>query len=89
MYMLILGAVAMGSLVAGLFFLRFWQQTHDRFFLFFSLAFLVEGINRVVLGALGGIAEDSAAIYLVRLLSFGLILAAIVHKNLTARVRRP
>ncbi len=30
-----MGAVAMASLVAALFFLRFWRQTHDTFFLLF------------------------------------------------------
>jgi len=33
---LISGALVALSLVAGLFFLRFWKKTHDRFFAFFA-----------------------------------------------------
>ena len=33
------GAIMMGYLVAGLFFLRFWQETRDRLFLIFAVAF--------------------------------------------------
>ena len=47
--LLLLGANAMASLVVGLLFLRFWRDTHDRFFLFFALAFGVEGLNRVAI----------------------------------------
>jgi uncharacterized membrane protein HdeD (DUF308 family) len=81
MALLLLGANAMASLVVGLFFLRFWRDTRDRFFLFFATAFAVEGINRVVLG-LTDVSEDTEPyFYLIRLFSFLLILAAIVDKN--------
>ena len=43
------GAAAMGSLVAALFFLRFWTRTRDRFFQLFAAAFLIEGLSRVPL----------------------------------------
>jgi len=33
------GAVAMSSFVAALFFLRFWQETQDKFFLLFTSGF--------------------------------------------------
>jgi hypothetical protein len=33
-----------------LFFLRFWKDTGDRFFLFFAVSFLIEGVNRAALG---------------------------------------
>ena len=71
----------MASLLVGLFFLRFWRDTRDRFFLFFATAFAVEGINRVAL-ALTNVSEDTEPyFYLIRLFSFLLILAAIVDKN--------
>jgi hypothetical protein len=35
----LLGAISMASLIAGLFFLRFWKDTGDRFFLFFAVSF--------------------------------------------------
>ena len=81
MEQILLGANAMASLVAGLFFLRFWRDTRDRFFLFFATAFAVEGVNRVALG-LSNVSEETAPyFYLVRLFAFLLILAAIVDKN--------
>lgn len=78
---LLLGAIAMGFLTAGLFFLRFWRDGRDRFFLLFALSFIVEGINRFVLGTYYRPSEAAATIYLVRLLAFLLILLAIIDKN--------
>lgn len=78
---MLLGANAALSLVAGLFFLRSWRDTRDRFFLFFTLAFAVEGINRVALGLTDPSQESEPYFYLVRLFSFLLILAAIADKN--------
>lgn len=78
---LLLGAIAMASLVAGLFFLRFWRDTRDGFFLLFALAFLVEGVNRAALGLSVVSQEQQPFFYLVRLFSFVLILLAIVVKN--------
>ena len=79
----LLGAVAMASLVAAMFFLRFWHKTHDRFFLLFAAAFLLEVINRTTLAAIGSVTEEQEPLfYLVRLFSFVLILIAILDKNL-------
>jgi hypothetical protein len=78
---LLLGAIAMGNLVIGLFFLRFWKKTRDRFFLIFAVAFSLEGLNRVLLGLNNGATENEPLFYLVRLLSFVLILIAIIDKN--------
>jgi hypothetical protein len=78
---LILGAVAMASFVAALFFLRFWRQTRDHLFLLFSLAFGVEALTRVGLGLSQLSSEDEPLFYLGRLATFALILIAIVRKN--------
>jgi hypothetical protein len=79
----LLGAVAMASLVAAAFFWRFWRQTHDRFFMLFAAAFLLEAINRTTLAAIGSVTEEQEPLfYLVRLFSFVLILVAIIDKNL-------
>jgi hypothetical protein len=78
---MLLGANAMAALVASLFFLRFWRDTQDRFFLFFSVAFFIDAINRVALALSNFSEETEPFFYLVRLLSFILILAAIVDKN--------
>jgi hypothetical protein len=75
------GAIATASSLAGLFFLRFWKSTQDRFFLYFALSFWLEGLNRFLLGFLGWLREEVPAFYLVRLVAYGLILLAIVDKN--------
>lgn len=78
---LLLGAVAMGSLAAGLFFLRFWRMTGDRLFLFFAVALGVEALVRTILG-LGAVPRESEPfIYVLRLISYGLIIVGIVDKN--------
>jgi len=82
MYLLLLGAIAMACLVAGLFFLRSWKKTGDRFFLFFALSFFIEGLNRAMLGLSGDPNEGRPLFYLIRLFSFLLILIAIIEKNL-------
>jgi uncharacterized membrane protein HdeD (DUF308 family) len=76
-----MGAVAMASLVAALFFLRFWRQTHDTFFLLFSLAFAIDAASRVALGLSHVTREQEPFFYIARLVTYGLIIAAIVHKN--------
>jgi len=81
MNQMLMGAVAVASLIAGLFFFRFWRHTHDRFFLYFALSFWIEAANRMALGLLVGANEDGALFYSVRLLSYGLILLAIWQKN--------
>jgi uncharacterized membrane protein HdeD (DUF308 family) len=81
MNQLLLGAIAMANLTIGLFFLRFWRKTLDRFFLFFAVAFSLEGLNRAMLGLSMNSSENEPIIYSVRLISFILILIAIVDKN--------
>lgn len=75
------GAIAMGMAVAGLFFLRFWRETRDRLFGFFALAFVLLSANSLLLVCMEDGRETTLAPYLVRLLAFGIILAAIVDKN--------
>lgn len=75
------GAIAMASFVAALFFLRFWQQTRDVFFIFFAIAFGVDAISRFVLALTQGWEEHEPFYYFTRLLTFCLIIIAIAHKN--------
>jgi hypothetical protein len=81
MNQMLMGAIAVASLVAGLFFFRFWRHTRDLFFLFFALSFWLEAANRVALGLLVGADEDGALFYSLRIVAYGLILVAIWHKN--------
>jgi hypothetical protein len=75
------GAIAMASLVIALFFFRFWRSAGDRFFLYFGLSFLIEGVHSLVSGIVLATHEDSPLHYLIRLLAYGLILWAILEKN--------
>lgn len=77
----LLGVIVTASLTAGAFFFKFWRQTRDTLFLAFAAAFIIEGLNRVGLLFVERPNEGSPAIYLVRLVAFLLILAAIVRKN--------
>jgi hypothetical protein len=76
-----MGAIAAGSAFAGLFFFRFWYQTRDRFFLFFAASFFLEAMNRVALALVPHASEHEPLFYLIRLVAYGLILAAIWQKN--------
>ncbi len=77
----LLGTIVATSIVAAAFFWKFWRQTHDMLFLAFSAAFLIEGINRTSFLFLDSPNEGRPVIYIVRLIAFLLILAAIVKKN--------
>lgn len=85
---MLLGAIAMASFVIGTFFLRYWRQGRDRFFLLFALSFFVEGINRVAQALSEAPQEGDLTRYGVRLIAFGLILAAILDKNRVRVTRR-
>lgn len=75
------GAITMGYVVAGLFFLRFWVRARDGLFMVFAIAFWLLAVNQGVAG-LGGISrEELSWVYLLRLGAFCLIIAAIVYKN--------
>lgn len=83
----LLGAVAMASSVAALFFLRFWRQTRDPLFLLFALAFAVDAATRLALGLEHIFDEQEPIFYFARLVTFALILIAIIHKNRGGRGR--
>jgi hypothetical protein len=77
----LMGAVAMASFVAMMFFLRYWRQTGDKFFALFAMSFGCDAAARALL-ALWRLSEDTEPlIYLARLFTFGLIIMAIVLKN--------
>ncbi len=84
MHALLLGALAMGTFMIGVIFLRFWRDGGDRFFLYFALSFFVQALNRVTLALSASPQEGSPWQYGVRLLAYLLIIVAIMDKN-----RRP
>jgi uncharacterized membrane protein HdeD (DUF308 family) len=77
----LVGVIAMGSLTASLFFLKFYSRTRDSLFLAFALAFGIEAVNRAVTIEFEGPREGSPWTYVVRLFAFLIILTAIVRKN--------
>jgi hypothetical protein len=76
----LLGLLVATCASAGLFFLRFWRRTADGLFLAFAMAFWMLGLNWLLL-AIVETDEVRTALYLIRLLAFVLILAAILQKN--------
>ena len=73
------GALAMGYIVAAMFFLRYWRESRDRLFAFFSLAFLLLALQRIILPF---IADDQLELaYTVRVVAFLMIIVGIVDKN--------
>lgn len=79
------GSLSMACIAIGVCFLRFWRNTQDRFFLFFSLAFWALGINWLSLGIFQPSSETHHYFYLLRMLAFLLILAGILDKNFVRR----
>lgn len=81
------GAIAMAYLVIALFFLRFWRNSADRLFLYFSLSFLIQAAHRIYAAIPNATvyAEDNPLHYLIRLLAYLLILWAILEKNFSKR----
>jgi hypothetical protein len=77
----LLGVIVAGSAIAAAFFFRFWRQTRDTLFLAFAIAFLIEACNRLAVLWLDNPNEGTPALYLVRLLSYSVILGGIVLKN--------
>jgi uncharacterized membrane protein HdeD (DUF308 family) len=77
----LLGVVAMASITAGVFFLKFWRSTRDIFFLAFAAFFLVEAVDRVALLFFSKPNEGSPWIYVARLVALLLLLSAILKKN--------
>jgi hypothetical protein len=77
----LLGALVMGDVVLALFFLQYWRVTRDRFFLFFTWSFVVGAASRLVLAVHLGNDEFEPLVYLIRLLSYAIILVAIIDKN--------
>ncbi len=77
------GALTLGFVVAALFFLRFWRRTRDRLFLAFAIAFALLALNQALAQWLGAADERVGYTYLLRVIGFVLILAAVVDKNVS------
>ena len=79
------GAVTAGFLVAAGFFWRFFRRTHDRLFMAFAAAFLLFALNQALVGLFHVTTEPESLVYVLRILGFVAILAAILDKNVRRR----
>lgn len=71
------GVLVMGYATASLFFLRFWKESRDSLFAYFSAAFLLLAVGRTLLN----IVRPAEVLYATRIAAFLLIILAIVGKN--------
>lgn len=84
------GMLTMASLVASLFFLRYWKISGDRLFAYFALAFSMLALNWLALSLIDPAFEARHLIYLIRLAAFIVIIVGIVDKNRALRrLERP
>lgn len=75
------GFLAMASLMAAMFFWRFWRSTRDRLFVLFSAAFLLMALQWTA-SALSGTDEvDHPYPLLLRVGAFLCIMLAVLDKN--------
>jgi hypothetical protein len=88
------GISAATFLFSGVFFLRFWKLSRDRFFLYFALSCGLIAFERLVVLTLDGTyhffsegSEGLAWVYLIRLTAFALLIFAIIVKNRTPSPR--
>ena len=79
------GAVAMGCVIAGMIFFRFWRQSRDQLFLSFATAFWILALSFGLLGLVAFATEWRVYVFVVRLCAFCMIIYGIVQKN----YRRP
>ena len=73
----------MASLVAALFFLRYWRSTRERLFAFFALAFLGMTANWTVLAIVNHPVDEARQVhaFVIRLVSFVILIVGIIDKN--------
>jgi hypothetical protein len=64
-----------------LFFSRFWQRTGDRLFAMLAFAFVLLGLERIILASVPNLPEGMHFVYLIRLAAFALIIIGVLDKN--------
>lgn len=77
------GIATCASWGIAIFFLRFWIDTRDRFFVLFAAAFLILSVNWLLVAVLQPASEVRPFFYMLRLTAFLLIIAAVIDKNRT------
>lgn len=75
------GMSAMACVVIAIFFLKFSKSTGDRLFVIFAIAFGLMCVTRAIVAAIGAAQLHSSYVYMIRFISYLLILGAIFDKN--------
>ncbi|HEX3744442.1 MAG TPA: DUF5985 family protein [Bryobacteraceae bacterium] len=83
----LVGVLSALSLVAGLFFLKFWRKTADTLFLAFAASFFIRGLNESMRASMARPNEATLWSYIVGMASSLLIVIAIVSKNMGRKDR--
>lgn len=81
------GAIGFGYLAIAFFFLRHWRTTRDRLFFHFSLAFAILACQRIAVGLLDPVHEDTLPAHVLRLVAYLTIAWAILDKNRKPRAK--
>ena len=76
------GLIAIGFLMAGIFFLRYWRQTRDGLFAAFATAFALLALNQTLLAPSRVPVEERSPLCLVQVTALGIIIAAVLAKNI-------
>jgi hypothetical protein len=83
------GALAMGYATAALFFAKFWRRSGSRIFAWFTIAFALLAVQRLVIALLFDDARSAMPwSYTLRVLAFVLILVGVAAQNRSSRRRR-
>ena len=75
------GVLAMSTLVAAMFFLRYWRTTRDRLFAFFAVAFVAMSAQWTASALAGTDEVHHAYLLLLRVCAFLSIIVGILDKN--------
>lgn len=78
----LLGFIAASSLVAALFFLRFWRDTRDPLFIAFAAFFALQGGVHAVLLDMERPNEGNVWLFLLRLSAVLVVAIAVLRKNM-------
>jgi hypothetical protein len=76
------GMVAMGFLVAAVFFVRFWKRTGDSLFAIFAASFALLALGQATSTLARAYVENETWLFLLRLAAFLFLLVGILVKNL-------
>ena len=76
------GAATCGFVVSGMFFLRFWVRTRESLFAAFGISFFLLAANQALITLAHIPVEYQSWAYLLKVAAFGLLILAVVRKNL-------